>query len=107
MDSNKPMIVVTVVSGLATHARLVMYPATLFIQWGSIDGEYFVPSGASEVIPLVTCPELKDLCKNGCWDLGEIPSLLDGITSDYLMSDEVKLVVYAHRGIGTSVVSGA
>lgn len=102
---NSPILVIgDVVSGLATHALLKMYPATLFIQYGTIEGDDFVPNGTNEVFPLLAYPELKALEKDGCWDLEEVAALLDSYTTERLeMSDEVKHIIRSQAATAGAV----
>lgn len=95
--------------GLATHARLTMYPATLFVQYGTVEGEDFIPNGANEVLPLAdeAYPELRALEKDGGWDLEEVYALLDVLTTEQMvMSAEAKCIIRANPA-KLSAVSGA
>lgn len=107
MNTNNPMIVVNVVCGLATHARLALYPMTLFIQYGNVEGEDFIPDGTNEVLPLHIYPELRDLAKDGCWDLEEVMMLFDGESDERLeMCEHSKLMVKAYQAGVTAAVFG-
>jgi hypothetical protein len=99
VDNNRPMIVVGgVVHGFSTYARVTKYPSTVFIQYGTIEGDNFSPNGAKEALPLIDYPELCVLYKDGCWDMTEVAALLEFETTEKItMSEEVKLIVRADR----------
>jgi hypothetical protein len=108
VDNNRPMIVKgDVVYGLATHARLTMYPLTLFIQYGTIEGDDFVPNGANEVLPLRVYPELCALESDGCWNLEEVALLLDrNTTEEFELSVEMRLLMRGSAAVTTGSMRG-
>jgi len=66
-----------------THARLIMYPRSLFIQYGSFKAESFDTSRC-EVLPIVLHPELDALYDGERWVLEEVHQMFD-------MTDEPEL----------------
>lgn len=67
-----------------THARLTMYPRTVFIQCGSFQGERGWVMETCEVLPLKVYPELQALHNGERWVLEEVHQMFD-------MSDEPEL----------------
>lgn len=61
---------------LITHARLTLYPRTLFIDYGHYEPFGWVMDSC-EVLPLIAYPELEALHNGVAWVLEEIHQMFD------------------------------
>lgn len=59
-----------------THALLIMYPRTLFIQYGKFRSDIF-DAVSCEVLPFVLHPELEALHNGERWVIDEVHSMFD------------------------------
>lgn len=112
MAANQPLMMGAPDRPGVTHARLMMYPKTLLILYGTMRGDEFRQAEGDhnrEMLPLHVYPELRDLSLNGHWNVDEV-AFCFGFTLDERLNLTLagELAILAHpAGVTTGSLSGA